>query len=430
VALVLDSVLLSRPNNGLHNFCQYCCDCHSNPDYTNDRANLDWISWTSWTTTETISNGVFAQSTLTTVRGRSVARSWPISTWTTVTTARHERLVHLDAPTITTPSCDPPRVPACQSSWEAWLAPNASSWPTKPASCQLTKSGTTSSCLPMLPGEYESSMDAYTSDMSLYRVTGLQPKCKEAVITGSYCSEAISGFARSMMGWGEELAGGVVVESTMGNRTITTNVQEWPATSTILPGCTIGCHTCRINGGTVQLIYWPPMSSTWIEGLYSAITGNGTATSTFVTLGTTLTSPTVYVSFDSLYAQDMCSTFSKTFYNEIVAITDTATLSSIWGWNHIDGVGKSASFNFTDLYMSPVLDNIYQSQPRCAVSLWHIARDGKHPPGWACARDLPYEPILAIPDEVRQLDPSWARCDGSVNGAYDPPSKFYLACRA
>jgi hypothetical protein len=377
---------------------------------------------TSGTSTETVYNGVFAQTTLTTVGSGWFDLEWLVSTYSTLTTDWTG--INLIAPTITTPACDPPKVPACQSSWEAWLSHHTSAGPTLPVDCHLYTSGTASSCRSLLPDEYKSGMEEYSSKLDLYMLTVLQePKCEQATITGSLCSEAISKYAWNRMGAGEELDGGNYMASTTGNKTITTVVHEWPATETIVPGCTIGCYTCRINGGTVQLIYWPPMSSTWIDGLYSAITGNGTATSTFVTLGTTLTSPTVYVSFDSLYAHDMCSTFDKTYYNEIVAITDPATLSSIWGWNHINLVGKSASFNFTDLYVSPVPDDIYQSQPRCAVSLWHTARNGEHPPGWACARDFPYQPILAIPAEVRDIDPSWARCKGSLNGVYDPPSK-------
>ena len=77
--------------------------------------------------------------------------------------------------------------------------------------------------------------------------------------------------------------------------------------------------------------------------------GNSNETFTVVTLGTTLTSPTVYVSFDSLYARDSCSVFDKTYSNEVVAITNTANLSSLYGWGRYNGLGWTASFNFTDL---------------------------------------------------------------------------------
>jgi hypothetical protein len=40
---------------------------------------------------------------------------------------------------------------------------------------------------------------------------------------------------------------------------------------------------------------------------------------------------------------------------------------------------------------------------------------------WTCPRTAPYEPILAIPMEVRNLDPGWADCVGGIYGVYDPP---------
>jgi hypothetical protein len=256
------------------------------------------------------------------------------------------------------------------------------------------------------------------------------PACKQATITGSYCSETISQFLLDRNNWSEQsdevmgIGGLVPITSTMGNKTITTlDSDRWPATSELVPGCTLGCQACQINGGTVQLLYWPPMSSTWIDGFYSAITGNSTATSTIVTLGTTLTSPTVYVSFDSLYAHDSCTPFGETYYNEFVAITDTATLSSIAGWRYANQLGNPASFNFTDLYVTPVPDEIYQMQPRYTSSWAMGKKAGPFPDDWACPRDTPYEPILAIPAEVRHIDPSWADCKDSLNGVYDPPSK-------
>jgi hypothetical protein len=393
----------------------------------------DWSSpeWTTWTETETIVNGAFVQAISTIAHRESVARSWAVSTHSTSSTSFTWSTSFFDIPTITTPTCVlPGYVPACQSSWEAWISLDAMKAPHKPVSCILPTDVTASSCL--------SPLSEYRSLSSRYLAIPASPECTQAAITGSYCSEQVSNYVHMRIKWfgqyDEEtsVGGSKPVTYKMRNETIITYVPRWPASSSLLPGCTVGCHACQIKGGTVQLIYWPPTSSTWIDGTYSAITDNSTTTATVVTLGTTLTSPTVYVSFDSLYAHDMCSVFSnKTYLNQIVAITDTATLSSIWDWSHINGLGKPASFNFTDLCVSPVPDNIDESQPRCARSLFEVARgNAPRPSGWACARDFPYEPILAIPDEVvRQLDPRWASCNGSLNGVYDPPSECNLACK-
>ena len=87
----------------------------------------------------------------------------------------------------------------------------------------------------------------------------------------------------------------------------------------------------------------------------------------------------------------------------------------------------SASFNFTDLYQDPVPDSIYERQPRCWLSS-RAAKGGKYRPLPSdypgCARTAPYEPILVIPMEVRDLDPEWASCRGGIEGVYDPPCKY------
>ena len=186
------------------------------------------------------------------------------------------------------------------------------------------------------------------------------PSCAQATITGTVCSTLVDKFLDNAAIYNPKengvVAGGwnyTTYLTTQGSEkdvsTITTYVPYWNPHSTFAPGCTLGCHSCQINGGTVQLIYWPPESSTWINGNYSALSGNSSETRTIVTLGTTLTSPTVYVSFDSLYARDSCSAFGKTYYDEIVAITNTANLSSLYSWGRYNGLAYPASFNFTDL---------------------------------------------------------------------------------
>lgn len=374
-------------------------------DYT-----YDWSSpeWSSWTETTTVFNGAFAQTTFTTIPGETFYKSFPDSTYVTTSTDEIYSTSSFDLPAITTPACTlPDYVPACQSSWEAWISRDPGLPPSLTRSCKAYESAQPSSCLAPL-SRYSSLQDLW--DSIAYQST---PACKQAAVTGSYCSETISQYLNDRSNWSEQSDGVMGIGGGM----------QWPATSELVPGCTLGCQACQINGGTVQLIYWPPMSSTWINGFYSAITGNSTATSTIVTLGTTLTSPTVYVSFDSLYARDSCIPFGTTYYNSIVAITDTATMSSIQGWNYANQLGYPASFNFTDLYVTPVPEEIYQMQPRCASSRAMGKKTGPFPDDWTCPRDTPYEPILAIPAEVRHIDPRWAGCKGSLNGVYDPPSK-------
>jgi hypothetical protein len=352
--------------------------------------SFDWSVIASQSLLTTTITGPFAPTPLETVQTIALPASTPVSTYETETVVNSILAsVPIGLPVITSPACVlPTYLAVCQSSWDSWVS---------------------------TPFPYG----------------GSAPSCTQAIVTGSYCAQTISEFLSFREHWYGQVdgvLGGQMVTSgdLVYNRTISTTSLYWPASEELVPGCTVGCQSCQINGGTVKLLYWPPESSTWVNGLYSAITGSSTEISTLVTLGKTLTSPTVYVSFDSLYARDSCSAFGKTYYNEIVAITNAATLSSIFGFSRENRLGATASFNFTDLYVTPVPEQIYQSQPRCAYS-FYLLGGGPQWNGWVCPRLYPYEPILAIPTEVRTLDPDWINCIGSINGVYDPPGKQTLA---
>lgn len=144
--------------------------------------------------------------------------------------------------------------------------------------------------------------------------------------------------------FGGEISGKVGLQQTWYNFTRTSSGSAvvtstysyyWPTSSTIVPGCTLGCQDCRVSGNRVELLYWPPETTSMREIF------------TVSAYGTTLTSPTVYISFDRLHAQNSCDAVGTPMTDIIVPITNTAALSSIYGWGRYDAVAWSASFNFT-----------------------------------------------------------------------------------
>lgn len=261
--------------------------------------------------------------------------------------------------TILQPACVLPTLVAeCQSSWEKWVSQKYESFREAPTECSSYEYQAVS----LQPPSCQAPLSSYSYAVSIVGANHYRspPPCAQATVTGGLCSTLVSDFLRTAKYYNQQTDG--VVAGTMNYTTyatteasnshvttITSNVYFWDPHSSFAPGCTLGCQSCQINGGTVQLIYWPPASSTWIDGTYSAISGNSNETSTVVTLGTTFTSPTVYVSFDSLYARDSCSAFGRTYSNQIVGITETANLSSLYGWACYNGLGWTASFNFADL---------------------------------------------------------------------------------
>lgn len=289
--------------------------------------------------------------------------------------------------TITPPPCVlPSLVPECQTSWEIYGKARALSYgypsydPYPDCAYNDTVTGSCASAW----ATYQSSDSAY------WHAFDASPTCTQASITGSICSAMISSYLSVSAVYAAPDDGRIGDPSQV-----------------VAPGCTVGCQTCRINGGTVQLIYWSPRTINPSNNR----TSNATSLVTAVGLGTTFTSPTVYISFDSLYASNSCGTFGQKYSNTIIPV-DPADLSSIWGYQRYNALGWTTSFNFTDLYVTPVPNSIYQSQPRCAKSwfdLWPT-----YPANWSCPRTLPYLPILEVPKEVLNIDPAWSSCKGWV----------------
>ncbi|KAK4556926.1 hypothetical protein LTR86_005907 [Recurvomyces mirabilis] len=162
---------------------------------------------------------------------------------------------------------------------------------------------------------------------------------------------------------------------------------------------------------------------------------------------TTLTYPTVYVSYHEVSASDSCKAVGPTISNTIVAITNSADISSIYAQPD-DGAQfdivafdvvrtEVASFNLADLQDTPA--SVFSRQIWC-VSLmsmhaagyengeYYTVGDngglGAHiPVQYSCPTTLPYNPILYLPANVLQsMNPDWATCSGDINGVYDPPT--------
>lgn len=309
------------------------------------------------TLTTTVYNGAHPQNTFTTVTLLPTpvdVTSWPTTTFTST----YIRRVEIDA-SKGPPSCLlPSYVPACQSSWDDWFYYWNLDLPKSPDPVGCTHTVT-------LNGARSLSCSAPPARASWMSLNSLKwrpkPSCTQAMVTGSACSREIDRYISATQ-YGGRIVDGVLMKGAntstyttmIGTADRATTVMStswfWDSSHSFAPGCTLGCQSCQINGGTVQLYYWPSTSTPGLNGNHSAVKAINSV-STLVTLGTTLTSPTVYISFDSLYARDSCSAFSKTYTNQIIAITNTASLSSLYGWNSHNGLLSSASFNFTDLWV-------------------------------------------------------------------------------
>ncbi|KAI6800096.1 hypothetical protein KC361_g2545 [Hortaea werneckii] len=288
---------------------------------------------------------------------------------------------------VPTPQCSlPPIVPQCQSEWDAWFAGGAEG--------------------------------------------GVTPPCAQASIDSSQCSTAISNAYADQPIWGNS-----ALNAWMTNGTST----WWPTTRSFAPSCTLGCQTCAVTGNTVQVYYWPPSTATMVEnGTMTArpsalpSSGNGSEPVIAVVDNTTLTSPTVYISYAKLYASNSCSGIGRTIRNTIIPLSSSAELSSL-AYHVIDDnigfrpghwVGGSwkyvtKPFNYNDL-QEPIPESIYNQMPACQVRshAWVTAGVGGN---FTCSPHVAYAPLIAIPTQVFDIDPAWASCTGWYGGLYDPP---------
>ncbi|KAK5717112.1 hypothetical protein LTR15_009001 [Elasticomyces elasticus] len=248
-----------------------------------------------------------------------------------------------------------------------------------------------------LPSSYSSCQREWEkwATTSIGLALGSMPTCSQANITGTICSSLIDSAAKNS---------GYLYGTT------------WPTSTTIAPGCNVGCGKCAVTGGTIEVLYFPPGMTPYTDGPVTA-----------TTLNTTLTSPTVYISLSKVHANDGCGAVGPTKAATIIPIP-IEQLSSVWETvsSHSNGPydwgcglnSGIAPFNITNLAYTPVPYSIYESQPYCAELV--MAPEGYC--SMPCPTTLPYKPIVVVPSSVlNALDPAWATCYLDLRGLYDPP---------
>ncbi|KAK0367148.1 hypothetical protein LTR94_000145 [Friedmanniomyces endolithicus] len=345
---------------------------------TGSEANHDAFATFTYEETQTVTLGGESSSPTST-------RSIIYSTLTKETTRQIDEYLTLQS---SSPRCNlPSRVPRCQSQWSEWLAAGA--------------------------------------------VATRRPACPQASINAEQCSTAISAFYASVPVHGYE---GVPAWMTNGTSSF------WPTTMSFAPSCTLGCQRCAITGNNVRLLYWPPSTAhvSSGDGISTAhlkrSVANGTAIHTAIFGGTTLTSPTLYISYDTLYASNSCHGIGWTIKNTIIPVA-SSDLSSLayqplanwaigpgqWGNGELSYKYTSRPYNLTDLNQ-PIPDSIFNQLPFCQRELRGWKAAGFNESRFTCSpRDAPYAPLIAIPTEVRGLDPAWASCTAWYGGLFDPP---------
>lgn len=204
------------------------------------------------------------------------------------------------------------------------------------------------------------------------------PICPHASIGTALCNDLKDNYISS---WIEEYAenpyvqpylwsgaGSVGVASTQPDGSVVWT-STFPTWSSFAPGCTLGCARCAITGGRVRLLYWPVPQTSSLNVSNSAIITSDAGTTAGPVIasvsGIRLTSPTVYISYHSLYASDSCSAVGANHSATIIPIPESNMLSSFYfTWATNGQIAQTSSFNFADLN-TPVPENVFTRQPAC-----------------------------------------------------------------
>lgn len=182
-------------------------------------------------------------------------------------------------------------------------------------------------------------------------------------------------------------------------------------------------------GGPVELAYFPvtTVGNDKCRANGSTITNTGGPT-VIEALGTTLTSGSVYLSFQTLYAfqEGFGRRIGPAFTDFILPLPSSAISTQCGGWFSAQGPGTP--LNYADLNF-PWPASAYNCMNRCRTDLSFTIVNGTgaswSPPPQCSTIWSDLNPILAMPTEVRNLVPAWSTCsmwDAALpNFVFDPP---------
>nr|OQO28619.1 hypothetical protein B0A51_03336 [Rachicladosporium sp. CCFEE 5018] len=215
------------------------------------------------------------------------------------------------------------------------------------------------------------------------------------------------------------------------------------------------CQTCTISAAEVQMYYWPLVvigdecdpDRQFLTPAPSIVGQPNTA----VLGGYTFTSPTVYLSFDYIYAlsetewcgpRDIVSTIIAVPPEEVSTVRfsyiegggDVETLAAdATTWTQTDprlGLGTYTMSGWTETITMPAVRYLTATSAFPAsfadfmgavpVDAWFGEAEVAAWGGDVIV-DALYSPNIAVPSMLRSLYPAWANCELFVSGVWDPP---------
>ncbi|KAK5714102.1 hypothetical protein LTR15_011010 [Elasticomyces elasticus] len=193
--------------------------------------------------------------------------------------------------------------------------------------------------------------------------------------------------------------------------------------------CTQGTYCvpsgCTVQGGDVELLYWP-VTTTTTNSIHAEQHANSSWTTspqvvTAIYKNLTLSSPSIYIEFKTAFALNNCGQSVGGRYPGAIISLDPKDLYTIQADFDFFVVTttvrerletttfyQSAPMNYHDLTDLPP-GAAYQAMPICVAEPCDILTPSK------------YHPQLVLPTQVRALDAAWATCGLDWQGLWDPP---------
>ncbi|KAL4805633.1 hypothetical protein BDV18DRAFT_139572 [Aspergillus unguis] len=246
----------------------------------------------------------------------------------------------------------------------------------------------------------------YSSVETFYREPSETPDC---TLQTSECIPIWSSYSSLRSSWWDAVPTSTPgdTDSPIAPRACPSTTREYPEENP--------CSDCHFLPGTATLFYWPTSTAggDLCEQDGSTLPASGLSTATVN--GEIFVSPSVYISFTSIYAWSNRRAHQGfqcgEYHNNTVISVHPSTLSSLREHRNAKYAvrGTSYPFNFAEFNTHEVGEYTQSLIP------WPQYRGGSQcpiPDGNTCTmiRD-DYVPWILMPEEARDIDPGWTVCD-------------------
>ncbi|KAL2871698.1 uncharacterized protein BJX67DRAFT_369777 [Aspergillus lucknowensis] len=256
------------------------------------------------------------------------------------------------------------------------------------------------------PGQCVTGYSTYTNTETLYREPTPIPEC---TLQTSECIPIWQTYSSLSSSWRDS-----IITSTPGDTNSPIAPYDCPSTIREYPEEN-PCSNCHFLPGTATLFYWPVTTADGDLCLQNGTTLPPSGPSTAIVDGSTFTSPTVYLSFTSIYAwsnrRGHAGFQCGVDHNNAVIGLHPSDLTSVRGHRNARYPVYGTAYPFNLAEFQPHEIGAYTQ----SLIPWPQFQGGSQCPigdvdTCTMIRD-DYTPWVLLPEEVRQIDPSWTVCD-------------------